>query len=143
MPTEKSFPECSIQDSDPMQVRILGQTQSIPVSLAQSNLGEDAVYGAASVPITAWGTVLAFTPTEDKIVSAFNADVGSILAQNFRVRIRIGGMVKISEALSSTNMGVIRCALRVPAGVAVDVQVMHGEATAQTYEASIAYRKAV
>lgn len=124
------------------EVNINPEQLPLAVAFAQMNASEDAVSGSASIPTSAWTTVLSYTPTEAKVLTSFNADVGAILAQTFRVRLRVGTIVKISEALSSTNMGVINCAIRVPAGVAVDVQVFHAEATAQTYEASIQHRKA-
>lgn len=134
-----------VNDGNPLSVAIESwdETDPLPVTFDQASLGEDAVAGSASIPAgTVFVTVLSYTPTEDKIVTFFNADVGAIIAQNFRVRLRVGGVTKLTEALSSTNMGVIPTSIRVPAGVAVEVQVVHGEVAAQTYEASISYRKA-
>lgn len=111
------------------------------VNVAAGHKNEDSVVGSVSVPAGAgFTTVLSFTPVADKMITDFNADIGAIVSQNFRVRLRVNAVTKMTEALVSTGQGMIHFPIKLLTGIVAEVQVSHAEVTAQTYEASIAFR---
>lgn len=104
-----------------------------------SGVSHEAVHGSASVPASTWTTVTTMNVSGQTILTGFGADIGALLATNYRFRLRVNGTVVWSEVASTTAIAYIPFRLSVADGDTVDVQVFHSEAAATECVASIAY----
>lgn len=113
-----------------------------PLRVAADDSGTREIsHGAvAAVPANAWTTIVSVTVADDRVVTAFGADLAALLGTRYRFRLRIDGEVKWSEVASTDAISYIPVPLDAPAGATIDVQLTHGEATATDCVASIAHR---
>jgi hypothetical protein len=101
---------------------------------------EDAVHAeVANIAANTWTTVVSRTPTVATTVLGFNADVSALTDVLYRQRLVVGGVVKCSETIGAAANAWIPIQTDVAAGQAIEVQVFHGEVTAQTFRATISY----
>lgn len=105
------------------------------------NRGTDptVVYGEVSVTANAWTTVVSLTPTEDRIMTSFGADLVALLSTNYEFRLLLDGAVKWHEIAGTTSVGAIVARMLIPSGSTVQVQILHGEAAATQCGGSISH----
>lgn len=99
----------------------------------------DIEYGTVSVPTSVWTTVVTFTATEDRTITAFGADLLALLSTTYRFRLQVNAAVKWSEVATTTAIAYIPVPMSIVSGDVVEVQVFHSEATATDAGASIAH----
>lgn len=96
-------------------------------------------YGEMSFAGNIWTTVVSLTPTEDRIMTSFGADLVALLSTTYRFRVLLDGVVKWHEVASTTSVGAIVARMKVPADGTVEVQVLHAEATSTLAGGSISH----
>lgn len=99
-------------------------------------------YGEASVPASTWTTLVSLTPTEDRILTSFGADMAALLSTNYRFRLTLDGATKWQEVASTTSTGEIIARMRVPSGSTVTVDLFHSEASATDANGSFSHESA-
>lgn len=99
-------------------------------------------FGEVSVPASTWTTVVSLTPTEDRIITAFGADLTALLSTNYRFRLTLDGATKWQEVASTTVKGEILARMKVPAGSTVTVDLFHSEAAATNANGSFSHESA-
>jgi hypothetical protein len=116
-------------------------TKLTSIDDALNNTDSTTHAAVASVASGAWTDVVTLNRPNAITVMGFNADPDTLVTFDFRYRISVAGVVKISEVVSANRLSFIPVTIDVPANTDVKVQVRHGEIAAQDFQASIAYRE--
>jgi hypothetical protein len=116
-------------------------TKLTSIDDALNNTDSTTQAAVASVASGAWTDVVTLNRPNAITVIGFNADPDALVSFDFRYRLAVAGVVKISEVVSANRLSFIPVTIDVPANTDVKVQVRHGEIAAQDFQASIAYRE--
>jgi hypothetical protein len=119
--------------------QVLTTLQSIDDAL--NNTDNAAQAATAGVAPGTFGDVVSLTRPNAITIVGFNTDPDALVSFDFRYRLTVGGAVKVSEVVAANRLSWIPVTIDVAASTTVKVQVFHTQATAQDFQASIAYRE--